>query len=275
MAKAETYDTVITINVDVQNDFCSGGRLPAPGGDEVIAPLNRLNHWARQQEGLVVFTRDWHPRATSHFDGWPPHCLQHTAGAAFPDDLEVVKGSEVFHDIAQDLVASKGMEQDEDAYSGFDATVRWQAYTDDLGRSPNQRHGKLEHFLMDYLGGRSMVNGPITWQSQLTGEKYLTQQTRKVRSAAIVIGGLATEYCNKATVLDALKFQEEHSNPYSGKNIGVYALTDAMRAVDINAGDGERALAEMKSAGAILTTSDDIISGRAFQLHRELSHGNS
>jgi nicotinamidase/pyrazinamidase len=26
--------------VDVQNDFCSGGKLPVPGGDKVIGPLN-------------------------------------------------------------------------------------------------------------------------------------------------------------------------------------------------------------------------------------------
>lgn len=53
------------------------------------------------------------------------------------------------------------------------------------------------------------------------------------------IGGLATDYCVRATVLDALE-----------EGFGVELLTDGMRAVEVNPGDGERALAEMRAAGA-------------------------
>jgi nicotinamidase/pyrazinamidase len=58
----------------------------------------------------------------------------------------------------------------------------------------------------------------------------------------IYIGGLATDYCVRAAVLDALKREYE-----------VYLLLDAIRAVDVNHGDGEKAIAEMKAAGAKLT----------------------
>ena len=53
------------------------------------------------------------------------------------------------------------------------------------------------------------------------------------------IGGLATDYCVKNTVLDALK-----------EGFRVKALTDAMRAVELQPGDGERAIKEMRDAGA-------------------------
>jgi nicotinamidase/pyrazinamidase len=58
----------------------------------------------------------------------------------------------------------------------------------------------------------------------------------------IYIGGLATDYCVRAAVLDAIKKEYE-----------VYLLLDAIRAVDISAGDGERAIKEMKKAGATIT----------------------
>jgi nicotinamidase/pyrazinamidase len=50
----------VLLVVDVQNDFCSGGKLAVPGGEEVVPALNRL---ATQFEH-VVLTQDWHPAAT-------------------------------------------------------------------------------------------------------------------------------------------------------------------------------------------------------------------
>jgi nicotinamidase/pyrazinamidase len=53
------------------------------------------------------------------------------------------------------------------------------------------------------------------------------------------IGGLATDYCVKQTVLDALR-----------EGFRVRALRDAMRAVNLQPDDGEQAIAEMSRAGA-------------------------
>ena len=55
----------------------------------------------------------------------------------------------------------------------------------------------------------------------------------------LVVGGLATDYCVKATVLDALK---------SGYDVTL--LREAVRGVDVKAGDSDRALEEMRAAGA-------------------------
>jgi len=55
----------------------------------------------------------------------------------------------------------------------------------------------------------------------------------------VVVGGLATDYCVKNTVLDALRY-----------GFRVKAVENAMRAVDLQPGDGERAIAEMRAAGA-------------------------
>lgn len=73
----------------------------------------------------------------------------------------------------------------------------------------------------------------------------LAQQLRQANVQEVWIGGLATDYCVKNTVLDALK-----------EGFQVKAVEDAMRAVEVNAGDGARAIEEMRSAGAEIVDSD-------------------
>lgn len=63
----------------------------------------------------------------------------------------------------------------------------------------------------------------------------------------LFVGGLATDYCVKATVLDALK-----------EGFRVVVLEDAIRAVDVNPGDGPKALEAMKAAGATLVRLSDL-----------------
>jgi nicotinamidase/pyrazinamidase len=64
---------------------------------------------------------------------------------------------------------------------------------------------------------------------------------RDRRIARLVVLGLATDYCVKETVLDALE-----------KGFPPTVLRAAVRAVDLQPGDGERALAAMAEAGAFL-----------------------
>lgn len=60
----------------------------------------------------------------------------------------------------------------------------------------------------------------------------------------LYVTGLATDYCVKASVLDAVKM-----------GFNTYVFTDAIRAVDVNPGDGDKALEEMSQAGATLIES--------------------
>jgi len=179
------------IVVDVQNDFCLGGTLAVPHGDDVIEPLNQLIDDFLKRGAPVYKSRDWHTPTTKHFAAyggtWPVHCVQDTAGAEFHPALR---------DDPRITVISKGL-GDTDCYSAFDETD-------------------------------------------------LATQLHKQNVEEVVVGGLATDYCVKNTVLDALK-----------KGFKVKAIENAMRAVDLQPGDGERAIDEMRDAGA------DIVTARA------------
>jgi nicotinamidase/pyrazinamidase len=75
-------------------------------------------------------------------------------------------------------------------------------------------------------------------------ETDLALQLRRLGVEEVWVGGLATDYCVKSTVLDALK-----------EGFRVKALEHAMRAVEVKPGDGARAIAEMKAAGAEIVLS--------------------
>lgn len=114
------------IMVDIQNDFIPGGSLPVPGGDRIIPVVNGI----QGTFDLVVATQDWHPPehlsfASNHpgrrpFETitlgdieqtlWPDHCVQGSAGAAFPGNLKTARVEAVFR---------KGMDPGIDSYSGF------------------------------------------------------------------------------------------------------------------------------------------------------------
>jgi nicotinamidase/pyrazinamidase len=186
----ETHPKQALIVVDVQNDFCPGGTLAVPHGDEVVPPLNELIDEFLEQGDPVYKSRDWHPAKTKHFADyggtWPVHCVQNTTGAEFHPALR---------NDPRINVISKGL-GDKDCYSAFDET--------DLAERLRQQHVE-----------------------------------------EVIVGGLATDYCVKNTVLDALK-----------KGFKVKALTNAMRAVELQPGDGDRAIEEMRAAGAEIASTN-------------------
>jgi nicotinamidase/pyrazinamidase len=116
----------VLIVVDVQNDFCPGGALAVPRGDEVVPIINRLAARFRH----VVLTQDWHPPGHFSFASthpgrqpyetiaapygpqvlWPDHCVQGTPGAEFHRSLQVAHAA---------LVVRKGMDRAIDSYSAF------------------------------------------------------------------------------------------------------------------------------------------------------------
>ena len=76
-------------------------------------------------------------------------------------------------------------------------------------------------------------------------EADLPERLREQNVEEVVVGGLATDYCVKNTVLDALK-----------NGFKVKAIENAMRAVNVQSGDGERAIEEMRAAGAEIVSTD-------------------
>jgi len=119
-------DREVLLIVDVQNDFCPGGALAVPGGDEIVPVVNKLAAGFPH----VILTQDWHPAghtsfASSHpgkrpFDTievsygqqtlWPDHCVQGTLGAEFHRSLNVPH---------VELVLRKGYRRAIDSYSAF------------------------------------------------------------------------------------------------------------------------------------------------------------
>ena len=90
----------------------------------------------------------------------------------------------------------------------------------------------------------------FTMRDAATGNDVPTSLQPLLQAAGVdevVIVGLATDYCVKATALDAVRLTFE-----------AFVLTDAIAAVDVAEGDGERALAELEAAGAFLLSSDAI-----------------
>lgn len=118
--------TSALIVIDLQNDFCPGGRLAVEGGDEIVAPVNRLI----ERFDHVILTQDWHPAGHSSFASshpqmapfstlemdygaqtlWPDHCVQGSPGADFHADLDWTKA---------ELVLRKGFRRGIDSYSAF------------------------------------------------------------------------------------------------------------------------------------------------------------
>ena len=95
--------------VDVQNDFCPGGALPAPEGDKVVPVINRL----MDTFSLIVASKDWHSETTEHFKKWPKHCVQGTKGAELHPDLKKYGIDQIF---------LKGTRDKDEGYSAFEAT---------------------------------------------------------------------------------------------------------------------------------------------------------
>jgi nicotinamidase/pyrazinamidase len=95
----------------------------------------------------------------------------------------------------------------------------------------------------------------FTMRDPLSGATVPTELDGLLRSRGIrrvVIGGLATDYCVRATVLDAIALGYE-----------AHVLVDCVRPVEVEPGDGERALAEMARAGALLVGAATAAAGAA------------
>ena len=169
--------------IDFQNDFCRGGALAVPHGDEIAPRVKELLESG--DFDLVAATRDWHPPDHNSFEAqggpWPPHCVQGTYGAELHPSLDRSK---------IDLVVNAGFRPDLAGYSGFEETD-------------------------------------------------LEAQLREHGIDGVTVVGLATDYCVRATGLDARR---------AGFDVTVDRA--GVRGIDVQPGDSDRALDELRTAGA-------------------------
>ena len=178
------------IIVDLQNDFCPGGALAVPGGDEIVPIINQLI----PNFNKIYNTQDWHPPDHISFNAqggpWLPHCVQDTKGAELHPGLKA--------EMAENI--KKGTDADHETYSGFQGT-------------------------------------------------HLAENLRTNGIKRVIVCGLATDYFVKAAVIDAIT-----------EGFNVVVLSDAVRGFEVKPGDSDAAVKAMRKAGAIVATSEELLS---------------
>lgn len=200
--------------IDLQNDFCPQGALAVSEGDRVIPIALDAIKQAQQNRVPVIATQDWHPAYHGSFasqSGGKIGEMGELAGLEqiwWPDHC--IQGSEgaEFH---PQLNAAHF---DHIVHKGTDATIdSYSAFFDNGRRASTELHSWLQRHQIDTL--------------------YMM--------------GLATDYCVKYSVMDALHL-----------GYRVVVITDGCRGVNIKPEDSKIALQQMQTLGATLMTLSDV-----------------
>lgn len=191
--------------IDIQNDFMPGGALAVPGGDKVIPIVNGL----MPQFELVVATQDWHPADHGSF----------AANHPGRDVYEVVD----LDGLPQTLWPVHCVQNTGGALFAPGLDTRQIERVFNKGMNP-----KIDSYSGLFDNGRRASTGLGEWLRE-RGVTHLT------------MAGVATDYCVKFTVLDALR-----------EGFAVQVATAACRGVNLSPGDAEKAIEEMRAAGAVI-----------------------
>jgi len=198
--------------VDIQNDFMPFGALPVQRGDEVVAIANALAGVA----DLVIATQDWHPADHGSFASNHP--------GATPGEVVMLGGVDQVlwpdHCVQNTPGASFHSALD---VARIDAVVR------------KGTDASIDSYSGFFDNGHQRDTG-------LTA--LLTQRG----ATELWLVGLATDYCVRATAMDA-----------RAAGFGVVVVEDGVRAVEVAAGDGAAALEAMRGAGCTVTTGNELL----------------
>lgn len=193
------------ILVDLQNDFCPGGALAVTRGDEVVPVANALTARAKEKGWPVLATQDWHPANHGSFasqhPGRKPYEMAELAGlpqVLWPDHCVQGSFGASFH---AGLVQSR-----------IDKVV------------PKGTDAAIDSYSGFFDNGHRKATG-------------LDDELRSRHVKHVYVLGLATDYCVRATCLDARQLGYD-----------VTLVADGCRAVDLAAGDGARALDDLRAA---------------------------
>lgn len=203
------------ILVDIQNDFCPGGALAVADGDAVVPIANRL----MDAVDVVLATQDWHPADHGSFASNHP-------------------GRKLF-----DLADLGGLPQ----VMWPDHCVQWtggaqfhpELDTKRIARVfPKGTDPTIDSYSGFFDNGKRKATGLGDWLKA----KGVTE---------VLICGLATDYCVKATAIDA-----------AGLGFRTVLVEDACRGVGMTATDIPNALAAMRAAGVVIQSSVQALAGK-------------
>lgn len=198
--------------VDLQRDFLPGGTLSVPEGDRVVPLANQL---ARRFD-LVVATQDWHPPEHVSFAANHP--------GKSPGDVLVLG------EIRQMLWP-----------------VHCVQFTSGAAFAPGLDTGPIARIFAK--GTQRDVDSYSGFFDNLRRRSTGLGEFLRSRNVQLVyILGLATDYCVRATALDARALGFE-----------TRVVADACRGVELQVGDVQRAMAEMQRAGVGIVQSSEIV----------------
>ena len=189
--------------VDIQNDFMPFGALPVPAGDAVVAVANDL----MPRFEFVIASQDWHPADHGSFASNHP--------GKKPGEFIVLGG------VDQILWPDHCVQNTPGAsfHSGLNVAC-------------------IDHVI--HKGTHPEVDSySVFFDNNHLRDTGLAAYLERHAVDELVILGLATDYCVRYSVLDAV-----------GLGFGVTVIADGCRAVDVEPGDGWRAFEEMRGAGA-------------------------
>jgi nicotinamidase/pyrazinamidase len=231
------------IIVDVQNDFCEGGSVAVDGGADLAAEISEYVDAHHGQFDHIVATQDWHIDPGAHFsrepdfvDSWPRHCVAGTRGAELHPDLDTEYIQAVFR---------KG--QYTAAYSGFEGLLA----PDDAVPTGDRKPGAMPLAGAAYRAEGEEAAGEAAGKTDgepadagddgafAPGEDAIGLddwlQSHDVEDVVLV--GIATDHCVKATALDGV--QAGYSvTVLRGLTVGVAAdLDDAVAEMELGGVD--------------------------------------
>ena len=194
--------------VDIQNDFLPGGTLAVPEGDAVIPVINRL----QGRFDLVLATQDWHPPDHGSFVASHP-------GHKVGDVIELDGVPQILWPV-HCIQNSPGAQFS----AALDTTRLARVFRKGIDR-------KIDSYSTFFDNAKRRSTG-------------LADYLRERNVQEIFICGLATDYCVRFSVLDALEL-----------SFPVTVIEDACRGVNLQPDDSVNALRELRKAGAKIQSS--------------------
>ena len=199
------------ILVDIQNDFCTGGALAVPQGEAVVPIANRLMSLA----DVVVATQDWHPADHGSF------AANHPGRKLF--ELADLGG------LPQVLWPAHCMQWTGGAQFHPELDTRRITRVFPKGTDP-----EIDSYSGFFDNGQRKATGLGDW-------------LKAQRVEEVLVCGLATDYCVKATAIDAARL-----------GFRTTLVEDACRGVGLQVQDIPAALTAMRQAGVNITTAPAI-----------------